>query len=306
MKKIWLKLLLLSIVWFISISKTFWLELDKWDCWIILATWWNFQRIENRSWNNEKVFPKESIKTAMLNLKAFCCKQNTPGSETPSCKYDKENWLLQEQYVDSSLLVDHLTDIWLRRLDAIEKLLYPWVESDPIWKQRREFIKQKAQQKDWTTPTDIISETEKQRTLNTNYILDYRKDWNYAKEYKSWRIEKTKDYENRPLINRYQNICENIAYIYWESPWELNNYIKTYRYDNCKSLVTDVKNRNILYTKVIILKKSNKLLYDNAESYVTSYFGKTRLEKLKDTVLSILQAFSTVNKQVIKLVQECS
>lgn len=290
-----------TIIW-----RVFALESDNWDCAIILSTWWNFEWLNSWDWDNEKVYPKESIKRAMLNLKAFCCQANTPGSETPTCKYDKDNGLLLEQYPDSQFLFDHLVDIWLRRLDAMSELLYEDVDADIIWKQWREFIIQKAQQKDWTTPTDINPEFKRNRTLNQNYILEYRRDGNYATEYQSWRESKVKDYDNRPLINRYQNICEVVSYIYWKSPGELNNYIKTYWYSNCENLIKDTTSRNILYTKVIMLKKSNKLLYDNADSYIKTYFAKSRLQKLKETVLAILQAFSTVNKQVIKLVQECS
>ena len=273
---------------------------DDWDCrFVQWTTWWNFwAMLESQLWQNEIVYPKESIKRALLNLKAYCCEQNIIWSDTPRCKYDKEKWLLLDNHPDSKFLYDHLVDIWFRRLDAMEKLLYEWVSPDPIWKEWRDFINKKWNQAAWTIPMDILPNFNKQRTLNTNYILDGR-------DQNEW-TSKITQYSNRPLVNRYWNLCEITAYIYWYLWLKLLDYTKTYWYPSCKSLSKNIISRNITFTKAIVLKKSNKLLYDNINSHITNYISQNRLTKLKETILWIVEAFNVVNKKVVKLIKECS
>jgi len=312
-KKIWFKILITTII--LNFTTIFWYafasdsnNIDNWDCWFVQETkWGNFwTAFEKRSWQNEIIYPKESIKRALLNLKASCCQQNIIWSDTIRCKTDKENWLLWDNYPDSKFLYDHLIDIWFRRLDAIEKLLYEWVVADPIWKEWRDFINKKWNQEEWTTPTDILPKFKEQRTKNINYMLPYREDGNYNKQYETEWIKIAWEYLNRPLVNRYSNLCEVSAYIYWYLWLNLWDYTKAYWYPTCWSISNKIISRNIIFTKAIVLKKSNKLLYDNINSHITNYLSQNRLTKLKETILWIVQAFNTINKKVIKLIKECS
>jgi hypothetical protein len=312
-KKIWLrKFLIINISIYILI---FWYtfasdlnDIDNWDCWFVQeTTWGNFWSIfESRSWQNEDIYPKESIKRALLNLKTYCCKKNIIWSDTPRCKYDKENWLFLETYPDSRFLYDHLVDVGFRRLDAMENLLYEWTTQDPIWKKWREFINKKWEQEEGTTPTDILPEFKEQRTINTNFILPYREDGNYNQQYQNEWISIASQYSTRPLINRYGNLCEIASYIYWYLWLNLWNYTRSNWYWVCSSLSKNLIARNITFTKAIVLKKSNKILYDNLNTHITNYMSQTRLEKLKQTILWIVQAFNVINKKVIKLIKECS
>jgi len=312
MKKIWLKIFitisilnLLILFWYIFAEDS--ANIDRWDCLgLIQATWGNFGKIlDNRSWKNENIYPKESIKRALLNLKSYCCHINTLWSETPGCKYDKEKWLLSDNYPDSKYLYDHLVDIWFRRLDAMEKLLYEKVIPDPIWKEWRDFINNKWVQTEWTTPTDIVPKFQEQRTLDVNYLLPNREDWNYNSQYQKERTLKTQEYSNWPLINRYSSVCEITAYIYWHLWLNLWDYTRKNWYVWCKWLSKNLITRNVIFTKAIVLKKSNKLLYDNMNTYVSNYLSQSKLTKLKETILWIVETFNVVNKKVIKLIKEC-
>ena len=310
-KKIWFKNLtiitILIIFWFWYSFAQDADQTSKWDCrYVQETTWWNFWTIlESWSWQDEMAYPKESIRRAFLNLKAYCCQQNIIWSETPRCKYDKDNWLFLENYPSSKFLYDHLVDIWLRRLDALEKLLYEWITPDPIWREWREFINKKWSQEEWTTPTDILPKFKEQWTTNTNYILLYREDWNYNQQYQNTWTWIIKDYSNRPLINRYWNVCEVSAYIYWYMWLKLWYHTRTNLYSLCKALLQDTTYRNIAFTKSIVLKKSNKILYDNINSHITNYLSQSRLAKLKETILWIVQSFNVINKKIIKLVKDC-
>lgn len=284
-------------------------DIDNWDCWFVQeTTWWNFWTIlNNRSWQNESIYPKESIRRALLNLKAACCQQNKIWSQTQRCKYDKENWFFLNNYPDSKFLYDHLVDIWLRRLDAMEKLLYEWTTPDPIWKERREFINTKWSQEEWTTPTDILPKFKEQRTLNINHILPDREDANYNQQYQNERTSIAgQQYTNRPLVNRYSNLCKVSAYIYWYMWAKLGYYTRTNLYSSCKLQSQDITARNISFTKSIVLKKSNKILYDNINSHITNYLSQSRLAKLKETILWIVQYLNVINKKIIKLIETCS
>lgn len=313
-KNIWLKILLsISILYLVSI---FWYSfaqndnLDRWDCLFVQdKTWWNFWiMFDTRSGQNETVYPKESIRAALLNLKAYCCNEWwIIGKEHISCKYDADAWLFPKEYPQSKFLYDHLVDVGLRRLDAMDNLLYEGVVPDPLWKAWRDFINKKWSQEEWTSPSDIVPEFNKKRTKDERFILRYWEDGNYNEQYQENRLEITKEYESRPLVNRYGNICEISAYIYGYLKWlDLWDHTQAYWYPACLLLTRNIISRNIVFTKAIVLKKSNKLLYDNVQSHMANYISKTRLTKLKETILWIVQAFNVVNKKVVQLIKECS
>ena len=315
-KQTWLKKILIVtisifilIFWYTFASESN--DQDVGDCKFVRETKWENLGImvETRSWKNEIVYPKESIKRALLNLKAFCCKKwGILWEDTPGCEIDRKEWWLWKNYPDSKFLYDHLVDVWFRRLDAMENLLYEWVKLDPIWQGRRDFINKKWNQEEWTTPTDILPKFYEQWTLNTNYLLPTREDWNYNEQYQNQWTAITSEYNNRPLTNRYSNLCEVSAYIYWYLRWWLKlwYYTRTNSYPSCELLSKNIISRNIVFTKSIVLKKSNKLLYDNVNSHITNYISQSRLTKLKETILWIVQSFNVINKKVIKLIKECS
>ena len=311
-KSIWLKkfislsILILSITFWYSFAQDSG-QIDKWDCnkfWE--RTWWDFwTEVESRQWKNEIVYPKESIIRAILNLKAYCCEINILWSDTARCQYDKVKWLLKQNHPDSKYLYDHLIDIWFRRLDAMDKLLYEKITPDPIWKERRDFINKKWSQEEGTTPIDILPKFKEQWTINKNYILADREDWNYNTQYQNEWTWKAREYNNRPLVNRYSNLCEIAAYIYWYLWLPLWDYTRKNWYPWCKSLSRNIISRNISFTKAIVLKKSNKLLYDNINTYITNYISQSRLEKLKETILWIVESLNVINKKVVKLIEKC-
>ncbi|MFZ2150704.1 MAG: hypothetical protein WAZ12_00080 [Candidatus Absconditicoccaceae bacterium] len=284
-------------------------DIDNGDCGFVQeTTGGNFGTIlNNRSGQNESIYPKESIRRALLNLKAACCQQNKIGSQTQRCKYDKENGFFLNNYPDSKFLYDHLVDIGLRRLDAMEKLLYEGTTPDPIGKERREFINTKGSQEEGTTPTDILPKFKEQRTLNINHILPDREDANYNQQYQNERTSIAgQQYTNRPLVNRYSNLCKVSAYIYGYMGAKLGYYTRTNLYSSCKLQSQDITARNISFTKSIVLKKSNKILYDNINSHITNYLSQSRLAKLKETILGIVQYLNVINKKIIKLIETCS
>lgn len=314
MSKLWFKNSLLGMIsvyilifWY-SFAESL-NEIDNWDCAFVEGTTWGkfWAMLDNRTGQNELVYPREAIKIAIFNLKAYCCRVwGELWSETPRCKYDKDNGLLSDNHPDSKFLYDHLLDVWLRRLDAMDNLLYKWLVPDPIWKERRDFINKKWSQEAWTTPTDIVPKFNEQWTKNINYILPDREEWNYNTQYQKEWESITLGYSNWPLTNRYTNICEVSAYIYWHLLLNLWFYTRTNWYATCESLSRNVISRNISFTKSIVLKKSNKLLYDNINAHITNYLSQSRLTKLKETIFGIVQAFNVVNKKVIKLIKECS
>lgn len=311
MNRIWL-ISKLSISLFI-LSITFWYNYSqwsndndwKWDCDLVAFSWKDFwDRINQRKYEN--IYPKEWLKRAILNLKAYCCKNNLVWKN-----YCESNWLMLDSYPESKFLYDHLIDIWLRRLDAKENLMYKWIDSnielDKAWKERRKFITDKAESKDWTTATDLLPKIKEQRILSqlSWSKLPKRENWNYKENYENERKVFATNYDNIPLINRYSNACEISAYLYFQIWWNL--WIETIDwYNKCKNLTDNIIRRNIIQIKAIILKKSNKLLYDSIDSFISNYFSQNRLVKLKETILWIVQAFNSVNKKIVELVEKCS
>ena len=138
---------------------TFW---DNSDCWkfselqykqkwawdngfrIVDLSWWtndniysNFLTIDEQL----KIIDKESLNTALLNLKKYCCTNQlwwmTEQSET--CQNDKEFY--NENALDSPYLFDHIFDVIMRRLTWLtwENDIYTKTNMtvDEKWQERR-------------------------------------------------------------------------------------------------------------------------------------------------------------------------
>lgn len=315
MKLIWIQKIFIIITWLCIgfwwyTSSQYLTNITNWDCRFVADTMrWNFWSwVESRSGQNETIFPQASIKRALWNLKKYCCAQWILDKDGISCTHDEYQWSFLESTPDSKFLYDHLVDIWFRRLDAMENLLYPDVTPDPIWEQRRKYINNKWAQLEWTTPTDMMPNFKKQWTFNINYDLAKREDGKYNQMENPSRNATIPSYENRPLINRYQNMCEIAAYIYgYIIPmWWLDTYTRQNGYSSCTKLSQKIIANNIDFAQTIVLKKSSKLLYDNMDSHINKYLNQNRLIQLRSTILAITQALDAVNKKIIELVKSCS
>jgi len=60
----------------------------------------------------------------------------------------------------------------------------------------------------------MMPEINKQWTFNISYDLAKREDGKYNQMENPSRNSTIPSYDNRPLINRYRNMCEITAYIY--------------------------------------------------------------------------------------------
>lgn len=282
-----------------------------WICTLLLLGWYtsahdcglitNTGDISNSEWYKrftenfqgakiEWIMPAKAISRALMNLKSACCEGQNINNKEIFCP-----WYPQKPYPNSEFFYDQLLDIWLRRLDADSALAYN-LEADSKGKDRRDFITKAAEEKDGTVTAKTILERRNTDRTRSKMYVDNRTNTQFKAA-----IE---EYKDATLADRYYNMCNMIWYIYnWIrvdkevvvdtiSSSTDNSYLA-----QCKAMVDKRISDENLYTKIIIIKKSNELLHTTMQAYMQKYFVQEKLMVLTTLINKVKSLFSTLVQQ---------
>ncbi len=274
-----------------------------WDCAQVLT---KDRYLSNRDETNEnlsKAMPKEAMEKAFDNLKSYCCDTNKLGKT--SCDTTSSNAL----YPESIYLVDHILDVYLRRLDAKQEnenwsdLLYG-LEPDWSGKERREFISKRGNEVNWSLPLEIQKKYEIAWTT-TQSVESYS---DYIGANKNIWTSKVSGaitvYDTWTLYDKYYLACDVSNYIVITK--NFGTSLTPQEYQSCKQLTYNRIDNEKLYVQTLLMQKWEKLLWSNMNAYLGTYFVKSKLSNLLKTIFDMSTSFSEINKAISKLTPECS
>jgi len=311
-KLIWtIAILWIWIYWFNCFSADTKIT-EKYDCPIVSMVDWEYNFLPYETYDN--ILPEEAMTKVFDNLRAACCKQEIPSVSCDGISSDAI-------FPDSIILFDHLLDVYLRRLDAKQSdnnwwdLLY-WLEPDPKWKERREFISSIWNNSDGTPPISI-DEFYKKMWSWSIYFEKYS-DESVQKNNNS-RLDnirnKSKNYSDRSLVDRYYNACNIVMMMYidtaypvikwWNGELSQNSTLKWF-YESCEALVQDRIKSEKSYAEAIMQQQWNVFLDNTVNAYLNAYFLENKLSSLHDKIFNRWSIFKEIVKWVDKLVKNCS
>lgn len=264
-KFIWLvksSLMFFSLLFYLSIW--YWSNQVPYDC--MIATEPKDKFLERFQDLNNNMLEEDEISLAYDHLQSYCCEKQFIWWN--SC------WsVLPPNYPESPFFYDHIIDIWFRKLDWNEDLLYSQINIDDTWKEWREFIKEMAE-KEESYPPEVIK-------------LKFEQIW------KVW--------QTNWLHRKYQMVCldaENIEKKLFSTSTDKITLLDLQR--ACKNHVHNRLSREVQYVQSLLLTRWNLLLQDNLDNYIDKYFARNRamdyLERLAMFEWLLMQVTKKVNE----------
>lgn len=297
---------------------------DDWDCGIFAIWKYNNTSEANNSFENiddvrkkddyiyskfltpdqkAKIIDVDSLNTAILNLKKYCCEQSkgwlSPKSET--CIVDKD--FFNANSLDSPYLFEHLFDVIMRRLNGLtwENDIYTQTKMtvDEKGTERRNRINEKAENLSGSDVQSIINKYKEFRAYHQKYDINsemnaqFKKDDSEFLKYVSgeWWGESEKiakvfqEYENRSLYDRYHNACVLGEYFYallaWKQSKDKMNTINILANWLCNDAVQKQISNENKYVWLVTQRAWNRYIYSYVQDYI-SYLGDRR-NTLRDT-----------------------
>lgn len=304
--------------WFKLVDLTRWTENNKYS---------NFLTVDQQL----KIIDKDSLNTAILNLKKYCCEKNLWTVTQETCSEDRTFY--NNNSLDSPYLFDHLFDVIMRRLIWLtwDTSIYEKskMSVDNTWAKRRGRISEQAESVSWSTPQIIMDEYQKFWILTPEYDISEKINtafwgksttdfllyvsWKWWKnqhwESESEQVAKTlQKYEKWSLYDRYNNACALSEYFYALLIQSSNTTEKVNTINNlsrwvCRNAVNRQIANETNYVKLIIQRSSNRFL----DNYVKWYFGylHDRTLKLKDIEQKSTDRFLDVVRAVPQLIKKC-
>lgn len=309
---------------------------QRWDNWFKIITqsrntsenkYSNFLSIEEQN----AIIDNESLNTAMLNLKKYCCENQkwelTQKSKT--CVDDKV--FFNDNALESPYLFDHLFDVIMRRLSWLtwEKNLYEKTNmtTDDKWTERRTRITEVAESTWGSTPQVIINQytwTWKKSPADLGYDISsriYAVFWdsndNAFLSYVSWQwsseesknvANAIKQYNNRTLYDRYINACAMTEYFYsllhiWINSDDRKKTVNRISNWVCHNAVTTQINAENAYVKLVIQQSSNLFLYNYINWYMNYLIWRSN--NVRSTQTKIKNSFMDIVNAVPQLIKQC-
>lgn len=296
----------------------FTLAQDLTDCWIFanevysVNKWFPVvdQRWEVDNWHGSNfltidqqklIFTKNDLNTAILNLKKYCCEKNLwwLSMNSSTCDLDKASF--NSNVMDSQYLFDHIFDVMMRRLNWLtgDENIYKSNENkevDDKWKERREFMNDKAEDLSWSDAQSIIDKyqeywSKSKPNLWYDITDEFKRTFAGGTEdqdflrYVAWENgdESSKvygkaalamqNYDKWTLYDRYSNVCALSKYFYsllneLKGSTDRGTIIDRLAHWACEDLVqSQIENEN-KYVQTIIQNSANLF----TENYIEWYF----------------------------------
>lgn len=272
-----------------------------------------------------KIIDKDSINTAILNLKKYCCDNNLINFGKKSNLCIEENKYFNSNALDSPYLFDHLFDVTMRRLSWLtwKNDIYTQTKMkvDQKWTERRQRINNKAQSISWNNPQEIInkykefrSQTQKYDIKNNIHNVFLEKNgnefWSYIK-WKSWpesqKIhEALTKYEDRTLYDRYNNACalSEIFYTFLSSEYSDDVNVIRKLNNECSKITASQISSEVEYTSLVIKRSSNLFLSNYLNGYIS--YLESRTNNLKSIRKDSTNKFLDIVRGVSMLTDTCT
>ena len=280
------------------------------------------------------IINKESLNTAMLNLKKYCCENELwwLKQQSETCKKDKV--FFNDNALDSPFLFDHLFDVIMRRLVWLtwENDIYMKTDMsvDQKWEERRTRILEEAQDITWSNPQTIIDKYQEiwQQSpssawynikdkihatfwdLSDDQFLSYVSwQWSFNENDESKQIANAfKNYDKWTLYDRYDNACALTEYFYalldqWIQSSDKIKTIKRLSNWQCNSIIKDQIQLENSYVREVIQRQSNLFMWNTVKEYLT--YLQDRTNTLKDTRWKARDRWLDVVRAVPKLIKKC-
>lgn len=274
------------------------------------------------------IMPRTGLNVAVLNLKKYCCEHELWWIEMQSetCQNDKKYF--NDNALDSQYLFDHIFDVMMRRLNWLtwDNNIYPNVEVDRAWAERRARISEKAENLSWSDAQSIIDEYTRVRKQSpskfniTNEVYGKFKDENQKfLRYISWEwddstewkkvAETMKKYNERTLYDKYINACALTEYFYalltvpFEEAKDKGNIIQRLSNWLCDKIVAAQIDWENAYVQLITQRSSNLFLSNYIDWYV--WYLYNRETQLKNLRKNSTDRFLDVVRAVPNLVHKC-
>ena len=271
-----------------------------WDCVLVLS---KDRNLSSRDESNEeltnlvKAMPKEAMEKVFDNLGKYCCEAKILSE---NCNSTNDDTL----YPESIYIFDHILDIYLRRLDAKDNLLYG-LSAESSWQERREFIIEHGNDVNGSKPMEIKVKYDAFWTWTKNIVSFADNDSKTKENWKSSIETQIWQYDSWTLRDKYNLACDLANYIS-EHKFINGKWLTQSEYTLCKTLTNNRIDHENTYVQTLLMQKANKLLWANMKSYLGTYFVSKKLSDLEQILFDINTSFSEVNKWVTKLIPQCS
>lgn len=227
----------------------------------------------------KKILPVEWFRQALTNLKAYCCSE----PDLMRCTNEEKNNLPNTYYPESEFLFDHLLDITMRRLDGITGLAYN-LAPDPTGLERRTKITKIANSATGVQAKEIEKIYTGYRTISWSKSADVIK----------------KQYNNTGIVSlgeKYNTLCGFISKMYDDVPNTNKTLISKKFMNNCNNIIKDKIRREVGYTQILMVQKSNQLLDEGTKAYTKKYFVQEKLMALWNLITKVKDMFQTIVQQ---------
>lgn len=328
---------------------------DNTDCWLFATqmykqeNWENWFEMVNKVWETTEeqysnfltvdqqklILTKNDLNTAILNLKAYCCLNNKwwLSKNLNQCYADSD--FFNPNVMDSEYLFDHIFDVMMRKLAWLtgDKNIYEgskMTEVDDKWKERRDFITDKAEDLSWSDAQSIIDKYQEywvkskpnlwyDITEEVNGAFGHTSDgqflslvaWDkWIKWEKSGKVaEAMKNYDKWTLYDRYSNACAMSKYFYallnYSNPdnsdkWKFVTRLAKWA---CEDVVqSQIENEN-QYVQTVMQNSANLFMENYIEWYLQYLYDRSN--KLKDMWRSTEDRWMDVIRAVPYLLKAC-
>lgn len=307
---------------------------QKWTNWFNVVTqsrstdsnkYSNFLDIDQQN----AIIDNDSLNTALLNLKKYCCENEKlePAQDSETCV--KDSVFFNDSALESPYLFDHLFDVIMRRLSGLtwDKNLYEKTNMtvDDKWTERRARITEKAESTWGATPQIIINQYLKYRKQTpSEYNISsriYASFWDLSDDsflaYVSWqwsseeskKVAKTiQKYSEWTLYDRYINACAMTEYFYsllhlWVNSSDRSTTINRVSNWVCHNRVQTQISAENAYVKLVIQQSSNLFLTNYIKWYMDYLRGRS--DNVRSKHNKIMNNFLDIVNAVPKLVREC-
>lgn len=323
---------------------------DNSDCWIF--GWWKYndnlfkvvsEHRETNSYNptkfltieeQRKIITNDDLKTAILNLKKYCCEQELWWLKQIDTTCIADKWFFNDNSLDSPYLFDHIFDVIMRRLNWLKSDTNIYTKTnmtlDDKWVERRNFITEQATSTWWSNPQIIIDKFKIFRTqsspdlgydisqsVNDVFLRSNEDDASLLK-FVNWEWDgeshtvanAMKNYSWWTLYDRYLNACALSEYFYallniWANSEDRRRTINQLAKWYCNEIVNNQIKWESSYVSLIEQRSSNFFLSNYIEWYKSYLYERQEkfqnlLKDSKNRRLDVIRAVPGLQRQCTK------
>ncbi|MEI6672335.1 MAG: hypothetical protein WCL02_03015 [bacterium] len=199
------------------------------------------------------------------------------------CSEKEKNNLPKSSYPESEFLFDQLLDVAMRRLDGITGLAYN-LTPDPTGLERRTKITEIAKSATGAQAKEIEKIYSGYRTIHTRGSSS-----NIKAQYNKTGVVS--------LGDKYTTICGFIKDMYDSIANDNKTLIGNNFMKRCNDIIKDKIRREVGYTQILMVQKSNQLLDEGTKAYTKKYFVQEKLMVLWNLIAKVKDMFQTIIQQ---------